>query len=146
MWKFGDEVRYPVTVDEFRVPKGRQFRAEFIFYELGMHPNLLEEFLFIKDAGKGVVIGLTDELYSTMLSKVAEALQNVWAPPPRLLDERTCDTEGHLEPAFIPVYKVEKQTVGRDVTLVGDFVQDSSIQIIIEVVVLFPNIQDSIGS
>ena len=91
-----------------------------------------------------MVIGLAEELHAAGLGQCAEAVDDLRSVAVELLERRTSDGEGDLELALLLLDSIEKDLVHGEVALLGDPLQDGPVGVVVIVVRVLSDIEETI--
>src|ERR1043166_7720135 len=91
-----------------------------------------------------MVIGFGQKLHAAGTGQFNERIQHIWAPLFKLF--KGCTTDGIAYSEFSPVLsdEVEHEFVRRQVTISRDLVKPLPVFLIVEIIVIVPNIEEGI--
>ena len=135
---------YAVGIDELGVAESLGLHAE-VFLDGGLVlEHLMLELGLGRKGCERMVIGLAEELHAAGLGQCAEAVDDLRSVAVELLERRTSDGEGDLELALLLLDSIEKDLVHGEVALLGDPLQDGPVGVVVIVVRVLSDIEETI--
>jgi hypothetical protein len=133
--QFCNQVGDSVAIYKLGVPKSHRAVIKFIPHELRVYADLFEKFGFVKKKREGMVICFAKELHLTCSRKSAEAFEHIRSELADLLDKSAGQTISYFKFTLKFIYQVQQNFVRAQITLLGYFIDDFSVEVVVEVAI-----------
>ena len=134
-----------VVVDERTVAEDLGALSEELFNLLCLTLRLCDEVIDIAQRGEAMAVRLSKELHATCCSQSAQEVEHLGSILLNEFQRNTADAEGHLESLPVLFNHVEHCLQSRSVAFLEEFVDDALVLIVVVVIVVGTDVEETIA-